>query len=586
MNLKVPLLTMSCLFVFLYIPGFTQVYHPTFWVQDHKETLDETADQGWNGVLYWAADREGEKMRYFYKSPFLDKQAWAIAGKDGLSSIVKKAHEKNMKVMVNFESVNPYHWKENPWNVENIRAVAADLAATGIDAVFEECFEAKPDVFLSLAKELKNKKVTYISGTDPMLLREPGFSSLWRETGAINIYNYYLKRDQLYNVATLSQHGSLGLGWAKYWNKPTSMISPLDRDWGIDVDAAPAVVSYLCMIRALQFRLDNFIIFGGAKVFNPLETRKWISSYVNKQEKNRPLLNIVVLLKSDYRGQVNSSVSMAWDRLFNSGDAITSGAFNAGYNVVVSDRVVPADAYWIYAPGGSSDLPAEVAQLMASNKTVFLQSGDRIPSGELSASNWKMALSKCGVDATHKFRYAGGTDGPSDVSLPENQEEDIPYTGYYKKSYLRFTGSDVQRGKELRAGTILPKACITGKILASPNTTYGAGPYLVGKDNKYLVTTTALNWETCYPIADLLSGAGVLPGSNVWGIAGPKVSAFLAIETTELELKIPGLAKGAKIHVQVWDRKKKMTVEETVEYTGSYKRFLRAYDFILIDTID
>ncbi len=55
-----------------------------------------------------------------------------------------------------------------------------------------------------------------------------------------------------------------------------------------------------------------------------------------------------------------------WNRLFNSGDAITSGALNAGYDLIVSDKVVPADAYWIYTGGGNGDiLPAEVVDLFS-----------------------------------------------------------------------------------------------------------------------------------------------------------------------------------------------------------------------------
>ncbi len=586
MSLKQRLLAIFCLIAVLSKGAFAQAYHPTFWLEDQTKTLEEIEAKGWNGMLYWAADRDGDKMQYYYRSPYLEKQQWAVRGADGLGDLVKKAHQKGMKVMANIEAVNPYHWEQNPWNAENIRSVASDLAATGIDAVFEECFEAKPDVFLAMARELKNKQVTYISGTDPMLLREPGFSSLWKETGAINIYNYYLKRDQLYNVATLTQHGSLGLAWAKYWNKPTSMISPLNRDWGIDVESAPAVVSYLCMIRALQFRLDNFMIFGGAERFDPLKTRNWINTYVEKQEKNRPLMNIVVLLKSQDESDKAESAGRGWDRLFNSGDAITSGAFNAGYNVVVSDKILPADAYWIYTPGATTDLPLELVRLMQGDKPVFLQSADRIPGGIQATANWKAVLAGCGVDASQQFKYAGGTDGVSDASLPESQEEDIPYTGYYKGAYLRFTGADVQRGRELRAGTILPEKAIKGKVLSHPNETYGKGPYLVGLGNKYLVTTTALNWQAAYPISDLLSGSGVMPGSNVWGIAGSKVSAFLAIETTELELRIPGLTKGAKIHVQVWDRKQHKKLDQILEYTGLYKHILKEYDFILIDTVE
>ena len=31
-------------------------------------------------------------------------------------------------------------------------------------------------------------------------------------------------------------------------------------------------------------KLDNFIIFGGLKAFDPIETQKWIKEYVDRQE--------------------------------------------------------------------------------------------------------------------------------------------------------------------------------------------------------------------------------------------------------------------------------------------------------------
>ena len=235
-------------------------------------------------------------MKYYYKSPYLEKQSWASFQTDALSTVVDAAHKKGLKVMMNIEGVNPYHWEQNQWTPSTIRSAAEDIAATGVDAVFEECFEVKSDVFTSLARTLKDKRVDYISGTDPMLLRESNFATLWPETAIINIYNYYLKRDKIYNIATLAQHGSLGLGWAKYWKKPTSLISPVNRNWGIAGEYSPAVINYLCMIRALQFRMDNFIIFGGFNKFDPISTGKWINTYIQKQEKDRPLMNIVVLL--------------------------------------------------------------------------------------------------------------------------------------------------------------------------------------------------------------------------------------------------------------------------------------------------
>ena len=140
---------------------------------------------------------------------------------------------------------------------------------------------------------------------------------------------------------------------------------------------------------------------------------------------------------------------------------------------------------------------------------------------------------------------------------------------------------------DLRAGTIIPPDAITsGIIYCAPNDTYGKGPYIVGKDKKYVVAATALNWEVAYPISHLLSGAGILPSSNVWGIAGSNVTALLAIETTELIITIPGLRDGSMIHVVIWDKNGNKKSEETVAYNSPYRQMLKEYDFILINGIN
>ncbi|MFC2116564.1 hypothetical protein ACFLTU_08805 [Bacteroidota bacterium] len=598
---KLAYILLSILLILNAADILSQEYNPMYWVQgaynpsrsgmqtdaEVADLVDDIYTKGWHGILYWGASRAGAEMNYFYNSPFLEQQSWAVFKEDGLSPLVKAAHKKGLKVMVNMEGVNPYHWEQNQWTPENIRDVADDLAAAGADAVFEECFEVNSSVFVSLARQLKSLGVDYISGTDPMLLREANFASLWPETAVINIYNYYLKRDKIFNIATLTQHGSLGYGWAKGWGKPTSLITPLRRNWGIALDYSSAVLPYICMIRALQFRLDNYIVFGGLEKFDPIKTQAWIKQYVDMQEKYRPLMNIVVLLKkeTDYSGSETGSSS--WNRLFNSGDAITSGAMNAGYNIVVSDKVLPADAYWIYASGGRGDvLPPDVVALFSTNKPVFIQSGSDIPSGSGLSPSWKTALEKSGVDGTKPFRYGRGSENASEVSLPPSQEQDLPYTGYYNDIYLRFTGSDVQRGIDLRSGTVIPRDAVKGTVYSAPNNTYGRGPYIVGKDQKYVVTATALNWEVAYPISHLLSGAGILPSSNVWGISGRNVTALLAIETTELEITIPGLPDGSMIRVVVWDKEGKEKSEEMIAYKAPFKQILMEYDFILINAVD
>ena len=112
------------------------------------------------------------------------------------------------------------------------------------------------------------------------------------------------------------------------------------------------------------------------------------------------------------------------------------------------------------------------------------------------------------------------------------------------------------------------------------------GPFITGKDKKYVVTASTLNWEAAYPISDLLSGSGILPSSNVWGIAGKNVTALLAIETTELEIKIPGMQDGSKIHVVIWDNKMNKKSEEILEYKAPFKQMLKEYDFILINKVN
>jgi hypothetical protein len=573
---------------------YAEDYNPSYWLQIEsgrtqevdkiKSVVDDAYARGYRGVRCWGSEREGATMIYYFKSPYLDKQSWAKSGGDRLSAYIKAAHEKGMKVIIDIQAVNPWHWKQNQWTPENIKAVVDDLAADGFDVINEECFEVKSDVFLALAREAKSKGVAYISGTDPMLLREANFVTLWPETGIINIYHYNIKRDRIFNVATLAEHGTLGYGWAKYWGKPISFVSPMDRDWGIACDYSPAVVPYMCMIRALEFRPNYFVMKSAG--LDPIATQAWIKEYVDKQEKDRPLMDIVVLLKKqkDYSGSEKGDPG--WNCLFNSGDAITSGAFNGGYNVIVSDKVVPADAYWVYATGGKGDtLPDDVVALFSTDKPVFIQCGSGIPSGSSISPSWKTVLEKCGIDGTKAFRYSREEEGASDVSLPEDQQEEIPYTGYYKDVYLRFTGSDVQRGMDLRGGTVIPKDAISGTVYCVPNRTYGRGPYIAGKDKKYVVTAAALSWEVAYPISNLLSGGGILPSSNVWGIVGKNVTALLAIETTELNVTIPGLADGSKIHVVVWDNKKNKKSEETVTYKAPYKHILKEYDFILIDAV-
>lgn len=252
-------------------------YNPVFWLdgafsgrrpQPSGDSLNAIFDtlysKGWGGVTYRGAESGGRTvptMEYYFKSAFLETQSWAKAGADRLSPLVESAHRKNIKVMINIEGVNPFHWEANQWTPENVRPFVDDLAATKVDVVFDECFDRKPEVFTPYADEFRKKGVTYICGRDPKIVQESQFTDQWSQTSVIDMYHYYLKRDEVFSICGLAQSASIGYGWAKYWGKPTSFISPIGYNWGISMDYSPAVIPYLCMIRALQFRLDNFMIW-------------------------------------------------------------------------------------------------------------------------------------------------------------------------------------------------------------------------------------------------------------------------------------------------------------------------------------
>jgi hypothetical protein len=61
---------------------------------------------------------------------------------------------------------------------------------------------------------------------------------------------------------------------------------------------------------------------------------------------------------------------------------------------------------------------------------------------------------------------------------------------------------------------------------------------------------------------------------------------MLAIETTELEIVLPGVKDGTRMNVVVWDNKQTKKSDEIVTYRAPFKRILKEYDFILINTVN
>ena len=89
-----------------------------------------------------------------------------------------------------------------------------------------------------------------------------------------------------------------------------------------------------------------------------------------------------------------------------------------------------------------------------------------------------------------------------------------------------------------------------------------------------------------YPIGHLLAGAGASSSSDVWGVAGEKVTALLAIHDTELDLVIPKLKAGAEIRVTQWDRQHRKIYEQDITYDGGYRRPMRQFDLIVIEALE
>ena len=557
--------------------GTTGSYDPCYWIfaLRNPEDLDWAKAQGFGGVGFWGADRDGDSLKYYFSSPTLAAQPWARFEGDRLTPFAARAHALGLKVFVNMEGVNPWHWPpgRTNWSPKILAGVITDLHHCGTDRWFDECFSCYSDFFYALANTAKQIGMEYQEGTDPQSLYSEAqfqtpsnFPGLFEHCHPLGIYHYYLRRDVGFNTATLAQEGTLGYGFAKAWGHPMALVYSIAHDWGISPEHWPGVLRACCLIRALQFRVDDIMVIGvnserGAQLDVPA-TKAWVAGYVEKQaQERRPLLNIIAHL--------SIGTNAHWDDFAVSGDAITSGAFHAGYDVACSTSpLADADAYWVYTRGsdqeGTLDLTPEIARLWDGANPVFLQCGARIPSGESLTESWSRVLAECGVNPEAGFDYG-----------------DLPATSAYQGLTFKYTGyrAKGEQGTERRRGTLIPKTAVTGTVHAAS----AATPLIIGRNRKYLIPATCLSWQASYPIGQLLSGCGAKPTSNVWGIAGEKVTALLAIEDTTLEITLPRLEDGARIHVVEWDEYHHRVHEETVTYRAPFSRALGRYHLLVVD---
>lgn len=493
--------------------------------------------------------------------------------------MIQAAHRAGLKVMANLEAVNPWHWPagRTRWNEQILKGVITDLHNCGVDRWFDEVFPCYSDFALALAKQAKKIGIEYHSGADPQVLysrtqfQSPGnFDQIYRNFDVIGMYHYYFDRDHAYDTASLAQQGSVAYGFARHWGKPAALIYSISNDWGTPPRHWQGVLRACCLIRAIQFRIDDIMIIGmdrtRAEQLNVKATKTWVSRYVEKQRK-RPLMNLVVHLPE-------SGPESCWQDMAASSDAITSAAFHGGYDVVCSSEpVADANAYYVYTAGsseqGTIDLTGEIAELFEGDKPVFLQCGRRVPSGNTLTANWKTVLARCGLDTNKIIGYGTlAAEGIYDNNRYNNKR--FKYTGCWTKGTGEFRPD----------GAVIQTLSVKGHIYSRS----GRSPLIIGQNKKYLIAANCINYQCCWPIGDILAGCGTSAESNVWGIAGRDVTALLAIANTRLELTIPGLPKGSKIDVTIWDGKGDKKYESSAVYAAPYTRTLAKYDLIVIET--
>ena len=558
----------------------SRTYDPSFWVfgYGHPERLQFMSDLGFVGVGFWAADRDGERIKYYFNSPTLQRFDWATQSQDraNLHDYAAKAHAAGLKAMANMEGVNPYHWEagRKNWTPEIIGSVMTDLHNDGADRWFTECAAGWPSLFFALADTGRKIGLEYQEGDDPSYLYytdsetgKQGFTDVYRRGHMVSMYHYQYRRDEIGKQASLAQEGSLAFGFARSWGLPAVMVYPVGPNWGEEPDYWQGILKPSIAIRALQFRVRDIMLIGltdeKARQTDVAVLKQWVSGLVEKNtQENRPVLNVVAHLR---RGE-----DAHWHDFASSGDAITSGAFHAGWDVIAStEPLAEADAYYVYTAGndphGTLDLTPEITALFGGTKTVFLQVGFDLPGGSALTPNWRKALSACGVSPDAAF-----TSG------------DMPTRGTYKGAPFIYTGIfTAYEVRERPHGTLIPRSAVTGTVSAE-----GDGvPLIVSNGNKHLIPANSIRWQTMYPIGDLLAGCGVRASSDVWGIAGEKVTILLATHDTGLDLVIPKLAKGATIRVTQWDKYHQITHEDSVTYTGAFQRPMKQFDSILIEVL-
>ncbi len=587
--MKKSLLPIFFVIISLALPGIASAYQADFWLWYYDQSslsMSQVAGYGFTGVMTYGAYNNGDQMTYYFPSATLDNYWWANFSSNKIGTLATDAHNNGLQLLVDMEAINPWHWSasQHYYTDSIVRGMISDLHTAGADRWFDECFDLWGDWGSAMADQATSDGLQYQGGNDPMHIYHVAwiqeqtptdFPTLFSHYPLVSMYYYRFVRDEFYETAHLAQHAALAFGFARAWGKPTALVYTASSNWGTDPSYWPGMLRTSALIEALRFRLDEIHFLGtpDASTCSALDIsgfNSWLDGYVQKQDAAgpKPVLDIVVHLAIPFDKH-------NWMGLTVQADAIIWAASQAGYEIECSTTPIPgADAYYIvtrgYEPeddGGTLDLTPEMTALFDSDKPVFLQCLFGMPFNKVLTSNWSTVLAACGIDPHGDIIHGS-----------------MPDTGIFNGQQFKFTGYDT-RSKWWRTqlGTRLPASSTAGtEIIAKAD---NGTPLIMGRNRKYFIAGSCLSWQAGAVLARCLSGYGASPDSDVWGVAGPAVTALMSTHATHLSIDLPGVGDGSSIHVVHSDRYHSVQSDQTITYAAPFELDMNQFDSVVLDTV-
>ena len=475
--------------------------------------VDSCREKGYSIILFNALPWE-----YYFVSPTLNKLGWEF-GKDMLTPLIERAHEENIKVFVDVQSLawklreDYSDWPGNSPSVEDVTDVVRELISYGVDGISEEEFLAK--WFAPVYEVCKENGVTYLHKGIPYdvawFCNESSTAfEAYSNCSVLMTEDYYMNDDLARNSMMPSFADGLG---KPYWMKSCP------DDWAL---GSIENMENVMLMRMVQYHPDYIfaMIYNRTDFedFEPSSLFPVIQNYIIDEEK--PVCDVVVYLTSEAGTNDDPKDMDPWQLLDVSFSAIANGIMASGYRVVVtSEPVKDADAYYIYTRGGwwdesnVLDLPDSIVNLFHGNKTVFLEVGSTLPA---STSNWQDVRSRIGISNT-----------VFDTEFGENH----PVDGVYRGVTYTHLSDDWFLFNKI-------KPCdVWGEVLSTCR--YGGNTYVLASrdDNRIFINGAGLDFDAGFLISNIL-GDGLQSPSRCISTTGI-VSTFYATDDTSLHVKLP-----------------------------------------------